>query len=138
MLTRASSPKRKAALPAGEPGRRGGLLGSHLCNGRGCQSLPYSVAVAGASGPLASRADRLYLADMAKTKSVRRRGGGAWGVRYRVEVTARHGQPTPWGWQVFRRGETRPIEQSASGYETETDAWSAGGTVVTRLENAGR
>ena len=51
-------------------------------------------------------------------------------VRFRVEVTARHGEPTPWGWRVFRHGQTRPVEQSASGYKTETDAWSAGGSVV--------
>jgi hypothetical protein len=58
--------------------------------------------------------------------------------RYRAEVTARHRQPAPWGWQVFRHGETRPVEQSASGYKTEADAWSAGGGVVTRLEKAAR
>ena len=46
----------------------------------------------------------------------------------------RHAEPTPWGWRVFRSSETRPIEQSVSGYKTETDAWSAGGSVVTRLE----
>jgi hypothetical protein len=57
-------------------------------------------------------------------------------VRFRVEVTARHEEPTPWGWRVFRYGQTRPVEQSASGYKTETDAWSAGGSVVTRLEVA--
>ena len=57
-------------------------------------------------------------------------------VRYCVEVTARHGQPAPWGWRVFRRGGTRPIDQSVSGYANETDAWSAGGSAVTRLEVA--
>jgi hypothetical protein len=49
-------------------------------------------------------------------------------------VTARHGQPAPWGWQVFRREEKRPIDRSASGYATETEAWTAAGSMVTRLE----
>jgi hypothetical protein len=54
--------------------------------------------------------------------------------RFLVEVTARHRQPATWGWQVFRRGETQPVERSTSGYKTETDAWNAGGGAVTRLE----
>jgi hypothetical protein len=65
-------------------------------------------------------------------------GGAAVAAPYRVEVTARHGQPKPWGWQVFRRGATRPIERSVTGYANEADAWSAGGSVVTRLEKADR
>jgi hypothetical protein len=84
--------------------------------------------------PLASRAGLAILDDMAR--SVRR--GRAAATPYRVEVTARHGRPAPWGWQVFRRGETRPIEQSVSGYATETDAWTAGGSAVTRFERADR
>jgi hypothetical protein len=59
-------------------------------------------------------------------------------LRYRVQVTARHGRAAPWGWQVFRHGETRSVEQSASGYKTEADAWSAGGGAVMRLEKAAR
>src|SRR5580698_1825484 len=54
--------------------------------------------------------------DMARTIAVRRapRGRGARVVpAFRVEVTARHKQPAPWGWQVFRRGQTRPAVQSA-------------------------
>jgi hypothetical protein len=77
---------------------------------------------------------------MARTNSVRPAAQGRWAKvlpRYRVQVTARHGQPAPWGWQVFRRGETRPVEQSASGYKTETEAWNAGGTARDRLDRAG-
>jgi hypothetical protein len=82
---------------------------------------------------IASRHGPLHLDGMAK-KSVRRGRGATVAVPYRVEVTARHGQPEPWGWEVFRRGETRPIERSVSGYTTETEAWTAG----TRLEKADR
>ena len=80
----------------------------------------------------------LFGEDVHMARSVRRGRGAAVAAPYRVEVTARHEQPEPWGWQVFRRGETRPIERSVTGYANEADAWSAGGSVVTRLEKADR
>jgi hypothetical protein len=80
---------------------------------------------------------RPYLGDMADTNTGRRgaRGRGTKSPpAFRVEVIVRHGAPAPFGWRVFRRGEKRPIEQSVSGYSTEADAWSAGGSAVIRLE----
>jgi hypothetical protein len=82
--------------------------------------------------PLASRAAPLYLGGMARISKTGGRGLKAL-PRYRVQVSARHGRAAPWGWQVFRHGESRPVEQSESGYKTEADAWSAGGGAVTRL-----
>ena len=53
---------------------------------------------------------------------------------YRVEVTRRHKGAEPFGWQVYRRGDPRPIARSEHGFAGETAAWNAGASAMNRLE----
>jgi hypothetical protein len=53
---------------------------------------------------------------------------------YRVDVTRRHEGAEPFGWQVYRRGESDPIARSETGYADEAAAWNAGASAMQALE----
>ena len=53
---------------------------------------------------------------------------------YRVVVGRLHRGAKPFGWLIYRRGQKRPVVKSETGYDNETDAWSAGGGMMNRLE----
>ena len=57
---------------------------------------------------------------------------------FRVEVTRRHKGAKPFGWQVYRRGESDAIARSESGYADEAAAWNDGGATIDMLERRAR
>ena len=46
--------------------------------------------------------------------------------------------PTPYGWRVYGQGSKRAVDESATGYATEADAWSAGGQALDQVIKAAR
>jgi hypothetical protein len=52
---------------------------------------------------------------------------------HRAEVTAMFPMPTPYGWRVYRQGSRQVVHESATGYATEADAWSAGGQALDQV-----
>jgi hypothetical protein len=57
---------------------------------------------------------------------------------HRAEVTAMFSLPTPYGWRVYRKGSRQAVHESATGYATEADAWSAGGQALDQVIKAAR
>jgi len=57
---------------------------------------------------------------------------------HRAEVTAMFPMPTPYGWRVYRQGHKKAVHVSATGYATETDAWSAAGQALDQVTRAAR
>jgi hypothetical protein len=61
------------------------------------------------------------------------------GRSHLVDVSRSFADPFPFGWQIYKRGSaTGPVRQSLAGYKSETEAWSAGGSALTKFLAAAR
>src|SRR5262249_17487107 len=54
-----------------------------------------------------------------------------------AEVRLLHHGARPYGWLIYARGSEQPAARSESGYQSEADAWSAVGGVMTRMGRQG-
>jgi hypothetical protein len=57
---------------------------------------------------------------------------------YRAEVEPLFPDPKPYGWRIYRRGETAALMRASIGYATEAEAWNAVGSEVDRLARASK
>jgi hypothetical protein len=73
------------------------------------------------------------------TNSTRKGGESNSGRSHLVEVSRSFADPFPFGWQIYKRGSvTGPVRQSLAGYKSETEAWTAGGSALTKFLAAAR